>query len=63
MKTAEPKMVTFIYEDGDTERMDEETARELAQKIENTKAYLLSKGIDKAKVEDACRYQIVKDEE
>ena len=63
MKTAEPKMVTFIYEDGDTERMPEEAALELAQKIENTKAYLLSKGIDKAEVEDACRYQIVKDEE
>ena len=63
MKTAKPKMVTFIYEDGDTERMNEEAARELAQKIENTKAYLLSKGIDKAEVEDACRYQIVNDEE
>jgi hypothetical protein len=64
MKTAKPKMVTFIYEDGDTERMTEEAALELAQKIENTKAYLLSKGVaDKAEVEDACRYQIVKDEE
>ena len=56
------KMVTFVYLDGDTERMTEEAALEKAQKIEATKAYLLSKGADKAKVEAACRYQIVKDE-
>ena len=63
MKTAKPKMVTFIYEDGDTERMTEQEAQEMAQKLEATKAYVISKGISKEEAERAYRYQIVKDEE
>ena len=63
MNTNKPKMVTFIYEDGDTERMPEEAAQEMAQKLEATKAFVISKGISKEEAERAYRYQIVKDEE
>ncbi|MBQ5602047.1 MAG: hypothetical protein IIU77_04420 [Clostridia bacterium] len=56
-------MVTFIYEDGDTEKMTEQEAQEMAQKLEATKAYVISKGISKEEAERAYRYQIVKDEE
>lgn len=57
------KMVTFIHVDGQRERMPEEAAQEMARKIEATKEYLLSKGVDKTELENATRYQIVKDEE
>ena len=63
MEKKREKMVTFVYDDGGTERMSEEAAQELAQKIERTREYLLSKGANPKKVERACRYQIVKDEE
>ena len=56
------KMVTFIYMDGDKERMTEQEAMELAQKIEKNKAFVISKGIPKEEAEKAHHYQIVRDE-
>ena len=54
------KMVTFHYIDGTKERMTEEAAQEIANKMETAKKYLMSKGISKEEVEKNYWYQIIK---